>query len=70
MAKSQNAFIKQENEKKRLKKRKDKLQKKEERKYLQELYTKEYLEHKDQVAAMNKRYFAAQVYDQQVLIKN
>ena len=32
MAKSQNAFIKQENEKKRLKKRKDKLQKKEERK--------------------------------------
>jgi cold shock CspA family protein len=32
MAKSQNAFIKQENEKKRLKKRKEKLQKKEERK--------------------------------------
>jgi len=32
MAKSQNAFIKQENEKKRLKKRKDKQQKKEERK--------------------------------------
>jgi cold shock CspA family protein len=32
MAKSQNSFIKQENEKKRLKKRKDKLQKKEERK--------------------------------------
>ena len=29
MAKSQNAFIKQENEKKRLKKRKEKLQKKE-----------------------------------------
>jgi len=32
MAKSQNSFIKQENEKKRLKKRKDKLQRKEERK--------------------------------------
>ncbi len=32
MAKSQNSFIKHENEKKRLKKRKDKLQKKEERK--------------------------------------
>jgi len=32
MAKSQNAFIKQENEKKRLKKRKDKQQKKDERK--------------------------------------
>ncbi len=32
MAKSQNAFLKQENEKKRLKKRKDKLQRKEERK--------------------------------------
>ena len=32
MAKSQNAFIKQENEKKRLKKRKEKQQKKEERK--------------------------------------
>jgi cold shock CspA family protein len=32
MAKSQNTFIKQENEKKRLKKRKDKLQRKEERK--------------------------------------
>jgi len=32
MAKSQNSFIKQENEKKRLKKRQDKIQKKEERK--------------------------------------
>lgn len=39
----------------------------EERKYLQELRTKEYLEYKDQTEKMNKRYFAAQAYDKQIL---